>query len=577
MGVSKNLVRSLKIFTSIALVAGCGSAYDYETEEGFDPELSEDVEYGMAEQAVTAACGGDDSNALSAALAVAIGNELGRWDVNTDFEVKSGKLELSATGKLHCGSGCQNIIALLRLQDDAASIIKNHSPATYRNKLTSWYGTQKSKLDGLVTKMLKVDKGVYRIKSVSSGKYVVPAAGSTAVGATIQQSDQYTGTTAAQWRVVLNGTVHQLVNVKSGLCMALGTNSNADQNMVQAACNTGNFSQGFNFADMDTNVFSIRTAHLRSVAVSGSSTANNAAVVQNAFSGTQPNHRYVFEKVGSGHVPLVDVATAVYSIKVQHTGMAIAPSSDSLNDGVSVVQQAYSATDDRFHWYVTKVDDTRYQLINRRNGSCLDLADPNSKTSAMVQRKCSTADSQRFYSTPNGEGKHILWSRHSVTVGVGSGSTSSGAQLTQGSASWQAHNTLTLAPITAGEPHRLKFNRKASGGPCGDYYWYDISQPNSLPLDAPADTYVQLIFAGGKQTPTGADVNPFIAQQVSGNQVAIDPTYGLNDSSTTTSGACTAACLKISTSNVAGQCCSCAGTSAKFVKSAWSSTTYTCQ
>jgi hypothetical protein len=51
-----------------------------------------------------AACGGDDSNALSAALAVAIGNELGRWDVNTDFAIVGSKLELSATGKLHCVS-----------------------------------------------------------------------------------------------------------------------------------------------------------------------------------------------------------------------------------------------------------------------------------------------------------------------------------------------------------------------------------------------------------------------------------------------------------------------------------------
>jgi len=569
--------KTLEALTCIALLTGCGAAYGPDSEDWADPANSDEFDYGTTEQSVTAACGGDDSNALAAALAVAIGNELGRWDVNTDFELRSGKLELSATGQLHCGTGCQNITALLRLQDDASSVIKNHSPATYRSKLSSWYGTQKSKLDGLVSTMLKLDKGVYRIKNVSSGKYIVPQSGATSSGAAVQQSDQYTSTTAAQWRVVLNGTKHQLINIKSGLCMALGTNSNADQNMVQSPCNTANFSQGFNFADMDINVFAIRTAHLRSVAVSGSSTANNAAVVQNAFSGTQLNHRWMFEKVGTGHQPLLDVATAVYNITVQHTGMAIAPSSASLNDGVSVVQQAYSATDDRFHWYITKVDDTRYQFINRRNGSCLDLADPSSKTSALVQRKCSTSASQRFFLTPNGEGKQVLWSQNSVSVGVGSSSTASGAQLAQGGTTWTASNTMLFTPVTAGEPHRLKFNRKANGGPCGDYYWYDVSQPNSLPLDAPADTYVQLIFAGGKQTSTGADVNPFIAQQVNGNQVAIDPTYGLNDGSSTSSGACTAACLRVSTTNVAGQCCSCNGTTAKFAKSTWSAVTYVCQ
>jgi hypothetical protein len=120
MNTSKTFLRSLKAFTSVALVVGCGSAYEYDSEEGYDPDLTEslDSEYGTAEQELSAACGGDDSNALSAALAVAIGNELGRWDVNTDFEIRSGKLELSATGKLHCGTGCQNITALLRLQDD---------------------------------------------------------------------------------------------------------------------------------------------------------------------------------------------------------------------------------------------------------------------------------------------------------------------------------------------------------------------------------------------------------------------------------------------------------------------------
>jgi hypothetical protein len=34
---------------------------------------------------------------------------------------------------------------------------------------------------------------------------------------------------------------------------------------------------------------------------------------------------------------------------------------------------------------------------------------------------------------------------------------------------------------------------------------------------------VPLIFAGGKQTPTGTDLNPYIAQQVNRSQVAIDP------------------------------------------------------
>jgi len=568
-------IRTIQILTGIAMLAGCGATY--ETDEHADTDG--ESEFGVAEQGLSGVCGGDDSNALSAALAVAIANELGRWDVNTDFQITAGKLELSTTGKLHCGTGCGNLTALLRLQDDASSVVGNHSPAGYRTKLTNWYTAQKAALDNLVVNtMLNVDKGVFRIKSVSSGKYVVPAAGSTAVGATIQQSDQYTGTTAAQWRVVLKGTVHQLVNVKSGLCMALTTNSNATQNMVQSTCSTTAFSQGFRFADMDTNVRAIRTAHLQAVEIGNASTANNGAVIQSPFSGSKLNQRFVFERV-SGSTDLLAIATAVYRVTVGHTGMAIGVSSGSLSDGVSVVQQPYDATDDRFNWYLTPANSTSYQFINRRTGNCLDLQDPTSTTSKLVQRKCSTATSQTFFFTPTGEGAHVAWTSMGRTVDVPGGSTSSGAQLAEGGTSWQAYNKLTLTPVTAGEPHRLKFNRKAAGGPCGDYYWYDITQPNGVVLDDPASTFVQLIFAGGKPTRTGTDVNPFISQQVSGNQVAIDPAAYMNGTSGAASGSCLATdILYDATKQAAGQCCiKYTGVTGRLKVSAWSTTTFLCQ
>ena len=76
---------------------------------------------------------------------------------------------------------------------------------------------------------------------------------------------------------------------------------------------------------------------------------------------------------------------------------------------------------------------------------------------------------------------------------------------------------------------------------------------------------------------SGVDPNPFISQKVSGNQVAIDPTYGLNDTTSTSSGSCTASCLKVSTASVAGQCCSCNGSTMKLSRSPWSAVTYVCQ
>jgi hypothetical protein len=59
--------------------------------------------------------------------------------------------------------------------------------------------------------------------------------------------------------------------------------------------------------------------------------------------------------------------------------------------------------------------------------------------------------------------------------------------------------------------------------------------------------------------------------------VAIDPTYGLNDEDTTSSGSCTAACTKITTTNIAGACCSCNSVQKTFKRSSFNVNTYLCQ
>lgn len=574
----KRALRRIAAAAALLLSLGCGAGY--EPLEGDDPTLWDEL--GMAEQELSAQCGGDDSNALAAALAVAIGNELGRWDVNTDFKIASGKLELSTTGALHCGSGCSNIKALLRLQDDASSVVQNHNPATYRSKLTSWYTAQQGTLTELVDEMLDVDQGVYRIRSNLSGKYIVPQGGSTSSGAVLQQSDRYNSSTAAQWRVRLEGTHRQLVNVKSGLCMDLQTNTSGATSIVQRACNTAS-TQDFRLGQLNAGLLTIRSTYNQAFMPQNSSTANNAAIVQGTVKGATAE-QFVFEPYGSGiHRDLLETATAVYSLKLAHTGMAVGVSSGSVNDGVSIVQQPYVATDDRFHWYVTQigsvyingVEQTTYQLMNRRTGKCMDL--DGSSPKRLIQRTCSTANTQRFTLAPTGNLRQVAYSTTGNAVGVQNGSTSSGAQLAEGGKTWESYNMLAFDPILAIEPHRLRFNRREPGGPCGSYYWYDVTQPNGLALDDPASTYVQLIFAGGKQTPSGTDLNPFISQKVSGNQVAIDPTYGLNDTGSTTTGSCTASCLKISTASIAGQCCSCNGAAKKLVKSVWNPTTYICQ
>ena len=579
------------LFTSLALVIGCGSGDLDSFEDGTeDPDVAADFDaasdLGEAEQALTASCGGDDSNSLAASLAVAIANELGRWDVSTDFTVVNGKLELSTTGNLHCGGNCKNITALLRLQDDASSVVQNHIPATYRNKLTSWYAAQKTQLTNMVNTMLKVDEGIYQIQFRQSGKLLAPQGGSTTSGALIQQTDQLWGNSAAQWKVMLNGTLRQIINVKSGQCLDLQTNTTGVTNMVQRPCN-GSSTQGFRLAHMAAGVLSIRSATNQALQIPNSSTATGATLVQGTVTGKTPE-LFVFLPNGGGasQIKLLESATAVYSLKFKHTNMGLAVSSLSMNDGVSVVQQPYSATDDRFHWYVTQqgtaavdnIQQTVYQYVNRATGKCLDLNGSWMGTN-LVQRTCSSSNTQRFIMTPTGGGHQVLFSNHGWPVGVQNGSTGSGAPVVEANVGWQYYNMLMPTPILAGEPHKLSNSYTTNDGLCGKYYWYNITQQNGAQLANPASTFVQLIFAGGKTSLNGVDVNPYIAQKVQGNQVAIDPSAYMNGGTGSTSGSCLIADIVFDpTGRQTNLCCiKYNGGSGRLAVSGWSSTTLLCK
>lgn len=583
------------LVTSLTLLAGCGTegftvdtlpnelADEVSLEEG-GMSVDAEAEYGQAEEALASFCGGDDANMLAAGLAVSIGTELGRWDVNTDFAVVNGKLELSATGKLRCGStgaSCPRTTAFLRLQDDGYSTIPNHSPANYRSKLTGWYNTQKTTLTNKVNQLLNVDEGVFRIKSQLSGKYIVPAAGSTTSGAALQQSDAYSGTTAAQWMIHLRGTQRQLKNIKSGLCMDLQSDVNGQTAIVQKACN-GAATQDFRIGQLNAGEWTLRSKHNLAFMPQNSSTANNAAIVQNTVTGGTAE-KFVFEKQGSGPWrDLLETITAVYSLKVAHTGMGMAVQSMSTSDGIPVVQQPYVATDDRFHWYVTQlgnytypngVTQNTYQMMNRATGKCLDF-----NGTQLVQKTCNTGYTQRFGYVPTGNLRNVIYTYNGKTVDVQNGSTSSGAGVYEGpSNTWQMYNMWTMDPIIAIEPHRLTFSHKTNDGPCGNYYWYNIKQPNGNSLANPGNSWIQLIFSGGKQTAGGSDVNPHIAQRVSGDLVAIDPQYGTDPTGATNTGSCTAACVSVSATPLTGACCTCNAVNKKFIRSTINPITYMCQ
>jgi hypothetical protein len=118
------------------------------------------------------------------------------------------------------------------------------------------------------------------------------------------------------------------------------------------------------------------------------------------------------------------------------------------------------------------------------------------------------------------------------------------------------------------EEHQLTF-QKASKGSCDTNFFFKATSTTGAALKYPAQLKNKLIWVD--------QTNPYVAFQASGDVISIDPTYGLNEDSTNSAGSCTAACTKVSTTNVAGQCCSCNGATKVFAKATWNASTYLCQ
>jgi len=121
-------------------------------------------------------------------------------------------------------------------------------------------------------------------------------------------------------------------------------------------------------------------------------------------------------------------------------------------------------------------------------------------------------------------------------------------------------------------PHALTGAGITTLGGCGPHYKFnvkfDTTTTNPKPL--PAQLKWSLSFADQQ--------NGWVDfRDLGNNVVAIDPTDGLNDEDTTSSGSCTVACTKISATSVAEACCSCGGVNKKFKKATFNANTYLCQ
>jgi hypothetical protein len=102
--------------------------------------------------------------------------------------------------------------------------------------------------------------------------------------------------------------------------------------------------------------------------------------------------------------------------------------------------------------------------------------------------------------------------------------------------------------------HKFELMHSEVGG-CAQFYWCNVTSPTGGAVSSLLTSTLKQ-----KLTWVGGDRNPYIQFQSEGTMVGIDPTYGLNHAGATAAGSCTAACTKMSSTDITGKCCSCNGT-----------------
>lgn len=112
----------------------------------------------------------------------------------------------------------------------------------------------------------------------------------------------------------------------------------------------------------------------------------------------------------------------------------------------------------------------------------------------------------------------------------------------------------------------------ANLGGCGPHYKFNVAFDASTTTPKPVPAQLKWSLAFADVTNGWVDF-----RDLGNNMVAVDPTYGLNDEDTTSTGTCSVTCTKISTTNIAGSCCSCAGLTKTMKRSPFNANIYLCQ
>lgn len=315
-----------------ALLSACGGAEpipmsDHELTD--DAAATEGVQFEQLDEPLTVC---DDLQydhwRYLSALAVATANELGRWKASEDFQLTNGMVALSPKGLARCKNACDNIKAILELQNPYTSVIPRHDPQLLRQYLVAFYDRQVNydhsnpgeehtlalshvtsaecglryhfdarKAPGSASGSTL--SGGSELRAVHSGKCMDIYAASTADGAILHQ---YSCTGLSNQRFTLEsqgGGKYRLKAEHSGKCLAVASVHSEGAQFEQRSCNNSD-AQLFYVTDKGNQQFEIKNVGSnRCMDVRYWSQGDFAVAQQSSCHGGN-NQRFIMSNVSSG-------------------------------------------------------------------------------------------------------------------------------------------------------------------------------------------------------------------------------------------------------------------------------------
>jgi hypothetical protein len=267
------------------------------------------------------------------ALAVASANELGRWNAARDFTREATnnnpRILLSSEGLARCTNGCENIQAILQLQNTETSVIPRHDPLLLRQYMRTYFERQVNHninnavanhtltlaavspdicglryhynvTGGSSSTTTGTFSGTSEFRAASSNKCMDVVGVSSNDGAQVQQFSCSNGSNQKFTVESVGNNNYRLKAAHSGKCLGVVNNGTGDGSLLEQRSCGANNSQLFQLNSKGTNVFELRNVNSgKCVDIQGGGTADGQRAVLFSCHGGS-NQRFQASGVSGG-------------------------------------------------------------------------------------------------------------------------------------------------------------------------------------------------------------------------------------------------------------------------------------